>query len=295
MLTMVFVADESPANAWLIREVERHHVIRCIIRPDWTVRLPAARSTSRSAANAGAGGGAMPPSAHPSASRPALTRLLRRLRSLYFTRRDAAYGQRLTRALFDGVSPAAPAAMVWTVPAWEINAHTVTERLRALNPDLIVVSGAPMLRPNIYTLPRGGTVNVHCGISPNYRGMHTVITPLQRGDYAHVGSTVHYVDDGVDSGPVLFRVYPDMTPSDSPESIEAQIVRRSASALCEFLSWLAAMPPGTIASGRRFTERGELVRFHDRRIRDDLLFRLQRGMGATRPTLPARTERFYTS
>ena len=273
-MTVVFIADDSPANAWLIREVERQRVIAAIVRPDWDAVRPSRTSGVRPS----------PPST------PA--RLMRRLRAQYFAWRDAASRQRLAQALFHGELPVAPRAPVWSVPAWEINAFTTAERIRALNPAVIVVSGAPMLRSNIYTMPRCGTVNLHVGICPNYRGMHTIITPLQRGDYAHLGATLHEVDDGVDSGPVLFRVYPDLTPDDTPESIEAKIVQRSATVVCEFLSRLDAGPREARIAGRRFTEPGQLVRFHDRRIRDDLQFRLRRMMGERPPTLPGRVEGF---
>ncbi len=286
-MRLVFIADDSPANAWLIREVERQHVVQCILRPDWTAVPPRSTSASTTAAAS-----ATRPKQRASLAVP--TRLRRWLRSRYFAWRDVASRARMTHALWNGAPPSPPATPIWCVSAWEINSNATVQRLRELSPDLIVASGAPILRSSVYAVPRHGTVNLHFGISPNYRGLHTVITPMQRGDYAHVGATLHCVDDGIDSGPVLLRVYPDLSSDDTPESIEARIVRDSATALAWFLSWLAARSAEEVVTGRRFAGRGELVRFHDRRIRDDLRFRLRHALGQRPPSLSGRVEIFYT-
>jgi folate-dependent phosphoribosylglycinamide formyltransferase PurN len=75
--------------------------------------------------------------------------------------------------------------------------------LRDLAPDLLVLSGVPMLKPHVYGIPRLGTVNPHWGIAPDYRGQQSIFTALRRRDYSAIGMTVHYVDEGVYTGPVL--------------------------------------------------------------------------------------------
>jgi methionyl-tRNA formyltransferase len=267
-LTLLFVANDAPSNAWLIRHVEHSHSIHSILRPDWQTAPPAERR------------------AHKRPSRPFTTRVLRRLRTHYFASHDVHDAARLERMLFPAAAPSPARAPVWTVPAWDINSSDVQQRIEAISPDLIILSGAPLLRPNIFRIPRLGTLNLHFGISPTYRGMHTILTPWQRGDFAHVGATLHRVTDGIDNGPVLFRVYPALAPDDDHVSAEAKIVRLASETLSHTLSWLSAHAGAdTAMPGRALDEKGELIRFHDRSVRAHLRARVS----AVRP--PATVER----
>ena len=277
-MNVVVLADRSPTNAWLIRALEQAVTLRAIIRPDWTAPRPAPISTRAPASTA-----PISPT----------QRILRRVRRLYFDRVDPAAERRLSHLLFPGGALPSPKAEVVCVPAWDINDVTTAEILRALDPDLLVVSGAPILRPAIHSIARYGTVNLHFGISPNYRGMHTISTPWHSRDYAHVGATLHYIDDGIDTGPVLFRVYPALTGDDDVVSVEAKITRCAADALCDFLSYMTAAPLGSRSPGRQFLETGRLVRFNDRSVRADIAARVRRIAGARAPETDARVELYY--
>ena len=75
--------------------------------------------------------------------------------------------------------------------------------IRERNPDVIVVySMSELLRKNIWSLPRLGTINLHPSLLPSYRGpnpffaMYADMTP-------EGGVTVHYIDDGEDTGDIL--------------------------------------------------------------------------------------------
>ena len=275
-MNVVLIADDGPANAWLIAEVERAHAIQLIIRPDWSALRPALHPAGRARA----------------AASP-VARVTRALRRGYFEPRDRAATARLAQALFESGRLPRPRAMVETVPAWDINGPATEAMLRHAAPDLVVVSGAPILRSNIYGLPRLGTVNLHFGISPAYRGMHTLLLPWQRRDYEHLGATLHCIDEGIDSGPVLFRVYPELTPADDLVAVEARIVRLAAGELSGFLTTLGAGSWSVPLLGRTMGSSGVLVRFHDRTIRADLGDRVRRIAGQRVPSRAARVERFY--
>ena len=59
-----------------------------------------------------------------------------------------------------------------------------------------------ILRPNVYTLPRFGTINCHAGMLPFYRGRNILNWALIN-DEKSFGITVHYVDSGVDTGDIV--------------------------------------------------------------------------------------------
>ena len=276
-MNLVLIADEGPANAWLIRELEAAHSICSIIRPDWTVPRPAGRVTTGSAPIIGS----------------PFARITRALSRRYFARHDHAAAKRLAVALFGKNPLPEPRATVAPVPSWDVNGAATEALLRDAAPDLIIVSGAPMLRANIFGLPRLGTVNLHYGISPEYRGMHTLLVPWQRRDYDHIGATLHTIDEGIDSGPVLFRVYPALTPADDLVSVEAKIARQAASALCGFLTSLRTWPTAMPLRGQLQASSGVFLRFHDRTISAHLADRAGRLTGDRVPVREARIERFY--
>lgn len=83
------------------------------------------------------------------------------------------------------------------------NHNNVSEMIKGLNPDLIVVfSMSQLLRENIFSIPRLGTINLHPSLLPAYRGPDPTI--WQYVDLMlHPGVTVHYIDEGEDTGDIL--------------------------------------------------------------------------------------------
>ncbi len=83
----------------------------------------------------------------------------------------------------------------------DMHADAVLTRVAAFAPDLGISLGAPILQPSLYALPRLGTLNLHKGKLPEYRGMPPVFWELWNGE-ASVGCTVHWIEEGLDTGPI---------------------------------------------------------------------------------------------
>jgi folate-dependent phosphoribosylglycinamide formyltransferase PurN len=75
------------------------------------------------------------------------------------------------------------------------------EAVAALDPDLAIHAGAGILRAPILAVPRIGTLNAHMGMLPRYRGMNVAEWSALEG--GPIGCTVHFVDAGIDTGPIL--------------------------------------------------------------------------------------------
>ena len=75
--------------------------------------------------------------------------------------------------------------------------------------DLFVsMSYNQIFRNRIYSLPRLGTINCHAGKLPFYRGRNILNWALIN-DEKEFGITVHYVDEGIDTGDIILqRTYP---------------------------------------------------------------------------------------
>lgn len=89
--------------------------------------------------------------------------------------------------------------------------------LRYLAPDLAVVFGTYVLKPEVFALPRFGSINLHCGRLPDYKGAPPAFWELLNGE-REVGVTVHRVTAKLDAGPILAaRTFPlDPAPSGDP-------------------------------------------------------------------------------
>lgn len=70
-------------------------------------------------------------------------------------------------------------------------------------PDLLVLYGFNwILPPAVFGVPRFGAINVHPSLLPRYRGPAPVHWAIRNGD-PEIGVTVHRLDAGVDTGPIL--------------------------------------------------------------------------------------------
>ncbi len=83
-----------------------------------------------------------------------------------------------------------------------LNGPLAAERLRALGADLGVVLGTRVLKRSTFGVPPRGSINLHKGEVPRFRGMPPAFWELYEG-VSEAGVTVHYVDDGLDTGAVI--------------------------------------------------------------------------------------------
>jgi folate-dependent phosphoribosylglycinamide formyltransferase PurN len=84
-----------------------------------------------------------------------------------------------------------------------VNDAEVVAALRADPPDVVLVNGTRIIRSHVLDGVDAPFINVHAGITPQYRGVHGGYWALYSGDRQNFGSTIHLVDKGVDTGPVL--------------------------------------------------------------------------------------------
>ena len=87
--------------------------------------------------------------------------------------------------------------------------------LRSLHPAITVVCGTRILDRTTLDALNGPVVNFHAGITPLYRGVHGGYWALAEGRSDLVGSTIHLIDPGIDTGTVVAQAGFDVTPRDS--------------------------------------------------------------------------------
>jgi methionyl-tRNA formyltransferase len=86
-----------------------------------------------------------------------------------------------------------------------INKRSSLETLRSYRPDLIVSVQANVIfkKPLIELAPRG-CLNVHTALLPKYRGLMPTFWVL-KNDEQETGVSVFFIDEGIDSGPILVQ------------------------------------------------------------------------------------------
>jgi folate-dependent phosphoribosylglycinamide formyltransferase PurN len=86
----------------------------------------------------------------------------------------------------------------------DLHAEPVLERVRALDADLGLIYGSPILKPRLFQIPRLGTLGIHHGKMPQYRGKKTTFWAMYNGDET-AGVTIQLVNSGVDTGQIIQR------------------------------------------------------------------------------------------
>lgn len=151
-----------------------------------------------------------------------------------------------------------------------INHPDVLALAKHHEPDVIAVFGTSLIRGGLLGCGRIGIINLHGGLSPEYRGADCTFWALYNGEPEKVGCTLHTIDAGIDTGRLIAHVCPELRPTDDELTLFWKGVRDSTEAFSELLSRLA--------KGERFgqkqTSRGRLYQFKDRTARHER--RLQR-------------------
>jgi hypothetical protein len=183
-----------------------------------------------------------------------------------------------------------------------INHPSVVAMARELQPDVVAVFGTSLLRGELLKLGRLGILNLHGGLSPEYRGADCTFWALYNGEPEKVGCTLHWIDAGIDTGGLVAHVSPEVLPDDDELKLFWRAVQTSAGVYAELLQRLAA--------GERFGQKqphkGRLYqvkqrgltqeRVVGRRLREGLLKGLNLDVRVTWfPALPAPAERAPTS
>ncbi|BBL79347.1 hypothetical protein RxyAA322_12010 [Rubrobacter xylanophilus] len=116
-----------------------------------------------------------------------------------------------------------------------VNGPDAVAALRALRPDVIVQFDAGILRRQIFGIPPLGTLNLHPGIAPLIRGRDPIYWALWEREPGWLGATIHYIDAGIDTGPVLAYAPVSPGPQDGYPEIFARVYEAGVAQLVSTL------------------------------------------------------------
>ena len=102
---------------------------------------------------------------------------------------------------------------------------TLNEQIQMLNPDLIVLAGfMKILPPSFVQNFERKMINIHPSLLPKYKGLHAQKQALEANEPI-TGCTVHYVDEGCDTGEILNQMSLPILKDDTVETLSARLIK----------------------------------------------------------------------
>lgn len=107
----------------------------------------------------------------------------------------------------------------------------MVEAMRAAGADLVVLAGyMRIVGPTLLAAWPGRIVNIHPSLLPAFPGLHAQRQALEHGAKVS-GCTVHFVDEGMDTGPIISQEAVEVRDDDDEASLSARILEREHRAL----------------------------------------------------------------
>lgn len=106
------------------------------------------------------------------------------------------------------------------------------EAVEELKPDLIVLAGfLVVIPPSMIERYRNRIINIHPSLIPafcgtGFYGLKVHEAALKRGVKV-VGATVHFVDEGTDTGPIILQKAVEVEPQDTPEILQRRVMEQA--------------------------------------------------------------------
>jgi methionyl-tRNA formyltransferase len=100
------------------------------------------------------------------------------------------------------------------------------------------VFGTSLIRGELLQKGRLGMVNLHGGLSPEYRGADCTFWALYNNEPEKIGCTLHYIDKGIDTGRLIAHISPEVHPGDSELPLFWRSVKESSAVYAECMQRL---------------------------------------------------------
>ncbi|MBI1748527.1 MAG: methionyl-tRNA formyltransferase [Acidobacteria bacterium] len=145
----------------------------------------------------------------------------------------------------------------------DANSPEFVQLLSGLQPDLIVVvSFRQILKKALIAVPHKGVINVHPSLLPKYRGRANIAWAIINGE-SKTGVTVHYIDEKIDTGPIVVQKEVDILFEDTVATVLDRVTNMYPNALAEALRKVKEGYKGSVQTtegtsyyGRRYPKDG---------------------------------------
>lgn len=127
-----------------------------------------------------------------------------------------------------------------TIKNTRINTPQIIEKIRSINPAIIFCIGGTQIIPGeILKIPKLGSLNIHPAFLPKYRGRYSIPHAIFNGE-KYIGITVHWMDEGIDSGPIIMQKKIKIRDSDTAKTLYNKFTLSGERLFIKFLDmWLS--------------------------------------------------------
>jgi methionyl-tRNA formyltransferase len=148
----------------------------------------------------------------------------------------------------------------------KVNDSAFVTELAATKPELSIIAGySSIFHAALINTPRKGTINLHSGRLPQYRGGSPLNWQMINGE-TEAGISVIRVDTGIDTGPVLAAATIAIAPDDTIAELHAKANKLFPQLVTDVVDGLEQ---GDLAEVEQ--DNGEAVYWHQRRDEDGLI------------------------
>ena len=117
------------------------------------------------------------------------------------------------------------------------------QKILFYNPDLIILAGFMSILPEkIVNDFYPNILNIHPSLLPKFAGLNTHSRVIEANEINH-GCTVHIVDNGIDTGPIITQRALLIEKSDTPESLEKRVLTLEHTIYPKVIKWFLKNDP----------------------------------------------------
>ena len=113
------------------------------------------------------------------------------------------------------------------------NEQETVDLLKKYEPDYVVLGGTRILKEHVIKTAKFGILNAHPAMLPKYQGLDCVAWSILNND--PVGATIHFIDPGIDSGPIILQETFDYTDCKSLIEVRIKAMRKCAELMIKSL------------------------------------------------------------
>lgn len=130
-----------------------------------------------------------------------------------------------------------------TIAGKKIKEPEVLSAIQKCKPEIIFCIGGTQLIPaQVLTLPKLGCLNIHPALLPKYRGRYSTAHAIFNGE-RYSGATLHWMDEGIDSGPIIMQERIKIDEDDTAKSLYEKFTETGKQLFIKFLDlWKSGRP-----------------------------------------------------
>lgn len=121
-----------------------------------------------------------------------------------------------------------------------INSDATKNVIAEISPTLLLVIGTRKLPKEIFGMAELGAINAHSGILPYYRGADSEFWALVNGEKDNIGVTIHFIDEGLDSGDIVLEARQKVEPDDDHRKLRMKNIMLAGKKMAEAIALIGS-------------------------------------------------------